>query len=926
MKKLALLMAVLMLAVAAFTVSAFEDVTVDDACFEAVNTLTSLEVIKGKTETSFAPNDLVTREQMAMLFTRLYTTVNFENGENMTPFTDLDDPYYNSVIAWCYDAKVINGTSPTTFEPKANIIYQDALTMACRLLGYTDLTYPLGNITKARLIGLTNGLEGVAYDKELTRGEVAIILYNALDANGAEIIKENKVKYYSGYPILESIERNFEIAVDVWNFKTETYQVVGTKNFNLAGYENASNDTSYNLVQIQDDEVVGDPIEMEFEDIAVEEGTDSDAAILAYIEILYRGDSLKDKKAVVLSSVINSDLNNNAEIGVYYKKVDNKNVAQKDKILVNGKTVALDTEIVYEIKDDGAITPVTDMSEIEVFWQEDEKEVGKYAQSVYDVNKDGEVDYIMFFPMSFQKVNSISSKGVYNIYDMATKEPLDPFYTQDEDKDNWLIINAEKVEKDDYVLTYQYGPFTVIEEVVEPVITAVTKRTGTTTKKFTLATGDVVTFAAENNPVLGKVETGNNIDPSNKEKSLYIVNGKIVYTTDTTTSSYEPYTYAFFLSMGEEETSVDTESGAISKTHSIIAYIDGKANTISVDKDSADGLNLDDPGMITVTDIKDGKYIVEAGMLAADEKTQNNADGYELVFEDAQLWYDTTSKLYKLTADSKTYIVQIDADSELYVETLKDSEYDAIKRYTMGNFPQIDYNTITVDNEANNMLEKAIIRENRDADNKVTSYTFVVGYSVKGAYLEDSDETSEYRIVLSAGEGIDKDGEKYVAYDVLNPVTGAVETITDTSASVAEHVPGTLVRKATSGKVVKVSAANEVFTSKNNLKASTESIKLVQVNSVIGSNMLSVYKGKNKAEFTGASTGTELIVGSSNKIVVIDIDENGDYVIETTSDITELEGKVIRTDKYKPTYIVVVPYEWASAAGFVDLSAYPEAE
>ena len=246
-------MALIMMFGSIFIASAFEDIAVTDNYFEAINTLTSLEVIKGKTENTFAPEDLVTREQMAALLTRLYTTTCSEGGDNYTPFTDLDDPFYNYVVSWCYDAKVINGTTPTTFEPKANIIYQDALTMVCRLLGYTDLTYPMGYTTKARLIGLTSNLDDVKFDKPLTRGETAILLYNALEAEGADIVKQNKVKYYNGFPILETVERNFEIALDVYNFKNETYQIVGTNNFYLNGYDYATNNESYYLAKVEDE-------------------------------------------------------------------------------------------------------------------------------------------------------------------------------------------------------------------------------------------------------------------------------------------------------------------------------------------------------------------------------------------------------------------------------------------------------------------------------------------------------------------------------------------------------------------------------------------------------------------------------------------------------------------------------------------------
>lgn len=924
MKKLALLMAVLMLAVAAFTVSAFEDVNIGDDCFEAVNTLVSLNVIKGKTATTFAPDEPVTREQMAMLFTRLYTTVNFENGENGTPFTDLDDPYYNSVIAWCYDAKVINGTTPTTFEPKGNIIYQDGLTMACRLLGYTDLTYPLGNITKARLIGLTEGLEDLAYDKEMTRGEVAILLYNALEAEGAQIIKENKVKYYSGFPILETVERNFEIAVDVYNFKKETYLIVGTESFNLAGYSKADTETSYNLILIDTDtdEIVAGARETnkEFEDIAVAEDTNSDDNILSYIEVLYRGDSLDDKKAIVLSSVINSDLDSDAEVAVYFKKDKNsdKLVAQTDKLLINGKAYDVD-EKVYTVSNRGVITPATgDLSvDAPVFFQADKNDVGAYAQRVIDTNKDGEPEYIMFFPMSFQKIAALTSKGVYTIKAMDAAGGSVKFDTKDEDCT--LVINAEAA-KNDYVLTYNYGPFTVIDQVVEPVITTVTRRTGSSSaRKYTLATGDVVTFAKTNNPVAGLVSipSGNDLTPSTKEVALYVVNDKIVYTDDANASGYDPYTYAFFVSKGDQETSVDTEDGTIETVNTAIAFMGGKAVTIPVKLDAGDTFyDLNKPCMITILDIEDGKYDIAAGMQTAEAYNAATGEGYEIQLGSSTLYYDSYAKVQKITDGRATYIVNFDANTEFYAETQSNNVYESVKRYTMANMPQLE-------KPGSNNLVGAIIRVNKDGDDKVTSYTLVVAYSQVGSTLGDTDNYSDYRIVLEKGIEVNKKSENFIVYEVLNPITGAIETITDTKSDVSTAFnEGTLVRKQSGGYVTKVSNPTDVFVG-SNLASGAYTRQLMQINTVINNGTLAtVYSGTNKAALN-SSTGTEIVLNNV-KVVVLDIDENGDYVIDTTDDYDELNGKIVRTFvtsglNYKSAYMVIVPWQWADAAGFTGL-------
>ncbi len=938
MKKLALLMAVIMLAVAAFSVSAFEDVTVEDACFEAVNTLTALEVIKGKTETLFAPDDLVTREQMAALMSRLYTTIVFENGTNESPFTDLDDPYYNSAIAWCYDAGVIYGTTPSTFEPKGNIIYQDALTMACRLLGYNDLTYPLGYITKARLIGLTENLDGVAYDKELTRGEVAILLYNTLNADGASVIKENKVKYYSGYPILETVERNFNIALDVYNFKTETYQIVGTEEFNLDGYNKAS-ETSFELayVDTENDIVSSTSVEMEFEELQLSEDLNGDDYILGYLDILYKGDALDSAKTVILNSVFTSNYEADAEVSAYYKKdsTTNKLKIVDDKITIDGKNYKVD-EKVYNVAADGKISAVAKLSDTDtpVFYQEDSTVVGKYAQKVLDVNKDGEVDYVMFFPMSLQEVTNVTTKGSYTLKNVWTGAKT----THDmSDEDDLYFIFAEDCAKNDYVLTYEYGPFTVVAEVLEPITATVSKITGTQTastnnKKYTLSTGDVVADALANNPILG---TGFNFGvtkPSTDEYSLYIVNDRIVYSEDAGSIGYTPYTYAFIINKGDEETSVDPDDGTVETVYNLIAYINGKAVTIPTDKDYTASANWTSyyRQLVTVEKIKNGKYVLDASVKAKQPAVDADSsgafeegEGYELALSGAELTYDKYTKTYKIKAGSKYYTTLLDANSELYIKKLDAAgNYDGVKCYTMANTPTTSLDKVNLDD--------CIIRINYGSNGKPSSYALVVAIATdnNGTFATSTDYTN-YRIVLDRGLTIDDEGKSYAAYEVLNPVTGAVESLVDDYSEIDTIVGlpeiGAIVVQKANGNVVEQSAWNATFSHSTSISTA---IGLIQVadEGVINDSFVTFYNAKNSTELVAGTTASELILGSA-KVVVLSINDDDEIEVEVTDDYSEMNGKVCRIYtngdmSYKAYYIVVVPEEWASDAGFTNLEAY----
>ncbi|MBQ9940389.1 MAG: S-layer homology domain-containing protein [Clostridia bacterium] len=939
-KLLAMLLAVAMFAAVAFTVSAFDDVTVENDCYEAVNTLVSLEVIKGKTETEFAPDDSVTREQMAALMSRLYTTVASEGGPNVTPFNDLDDPYYNYVISWCYDAGVINGTSPTTFEPKGNIILQDAVTMAARLLGYNDLSYPLGYITKGRLIGLLDGLEGVAYDKELTRGETAILLFNALTADGDEIIMDSKVEEYGamGFPILVQYERHFTIAQDVYNFKTQRYQIVGTENFKFDSYAAGDKD-AYNLVKVTAKGVrTGNAELMNFEDIAVAEGTNGDDNILAFIDILFKGDSLDDPDAVVLSSAIVSNLNPANEVAVYFKENTNgKLIAQDDKILIDGKAYEAD-DYIY------VVTPATSTAAATintwtynattktladvapVFYQTNANDEGLYAEKLIDLDNDGDIEVIMFFPVTLNKVNSISSKGVYKVDTDVHSSTSGDVVSFDTSKDDCnLVFLVDEVAKDDYVLTYTDGYYTYVYEVLEPVFATITRKTSSTSGyRYTLSTGDVLTFATANNPIGGPVPVNNSFTLDGEEKALYVVNNKIVYSSDANAIGYTPYTYAFVITDADTEKYVDPETGKKEEINNMIAVINGKAVTIPTKTSYPSSFHAQ---MVTVKGINDGKYELVNGL-----EVKNSS--YEMKIMGGTISWDDYSKTYKFRdAAGKYYICSLDADSEIYVRKNNDEgDYETFKRFTMANTPAKNFSET---------LESAILRMNSDADGVVRSYTLVVAFATETAGNEfatnDADYQS-YRLVLETGLSLDAKGDSYPTYDLMNPVTGAIETVVDTTVTAGttpSFVAGDMVNVRSNGRVSRVYGLESVFTGGSNLHAQA---KVFQVASIYDDKLISVYTDTTATTIFTTDWASEFVIKEGMKIVVLDYNDDGVLEIDVTEDYTDTIGKVAYiyardVHGLSPYYFVVLPYEWLLGADstlgggddlFTNLEAYPE--
>lgn len=104
--------------------SAFVDVPAGQWYTDAVNWAAANQIVKGTSATTFAPNDSITREQMAAI---LYRYAQYK-GYDVTKKVDLSgysdngqvSAYAKDALAWANAAKLINGVTNTTLAPQGN--------------------------------------------------------------------------------------------------------------------------------------------------------------------------------------------------------------------------------------------------------------------------------------------------------------------------------------------------------------------------------------------------------------------------------------------------------------------------------------------------------------------------------------------------------------------------------------------------------------------------------------------------------------------------------------------------------------------------------------------------------------------------------------------------------------------------------------
>ena len=197
MKKFLSLVLALIMIVSCVSLVAAEDTAITEEAEETVDAgaysyaiefLTQYGIYKGgEPETAD-----IQRYQMALFVARIATgwtdDATWEDGTlNSSEFVDIDtapaNNYYGA-ISYVNQKGIIEGYGDGNFGPYDGIIYQDALAMLVRTLGWTNLKYPWGVIEQAIKVGLTDGIEGVAYTDVLTRAEVAQLVYNALFIEG----------------------------------------------------------------------------------------------------------------------------------------------------------------------------------------------------------------------------------------------------------------------------------------------------------------------------------------------------------------------------------------------------------------------------------------------------------------------------------------------------------------------------------------------------------------------------------------------------------------------------------------------------------------------------------------------------------------------------------------------------------------------
>ena len=177
----------------------FKDIEKNSWYSEAVKYVTEKQIMNGVSDNEFAPDDFMTR---AMLVTVLYRMENSKTVDKNAAFSDIENnSWYTDAVIWAYENKIVNGVSDTLFAPNENVSREQLATIICRYAQFKNISTEINetnlNYSDAKNIsewanssmkwainnGIINGTSEytLSPSDNTTRSQVAVILMRFIE-------------------------------------------------------------------------------------------------------------------------------------------------------------------------------------------------------------------------------------------------------------------------------------------------------------------------------------------------------------------------------------------------------------------------------------------------------------------------------------------------------------------------------------------------------------------------------------------------------------------------------------------------------------------------------------------------------------------------------------------------------------------------
>ncbi|OJU10466.1 MAG: hypothetical protein BGN88_05275 [Clostridiales bacterium 43-6] len=166
----------------------FTDIDDESPYFEQINILEALGVVSAKDDASFRVDDTMSKGEFTNLVISNLMRFNTDSDEIKQVFKDVPESQkYAASIYRAYCMGLIANSSDSLFGVDIPIKAIEAIKILVSALGYTTYAeakggFPTGYIAQANSLKLLNKLS-IDFSAEIKRGEVAQLLYNALEVD-----------------------------------------------------------------------------------------------------------------------------------------------------------------------------------------------------------------------------------------------------------------------------------------------------------------------------------------------------------------------------------------------------------------------------------------------------------------------------------------------------------------------------------------------------------------------------------------------------------------------------------------------------------------------------------------------------------------------------------------------------------------------
>jgi len=152
---------------------------------ESADVLVRLNLMKGYEDGSLRLENSITRAEFCSLIVRMMKKEG-TTADTEVRFSDMKETHwaYGTVLT-AVSCGYLSGYEDGTFKPSNTITYAETCAILVNMLGYnSDIVgvWPTNVISKAEELKLNNGLEIAESSHKMTRGEVCVMLVNALGA------------------------------------------------------------------------------------------------------------------------------------------------------------------------------------------------------------------------------------------------------------------------------------------------------------------------------------------------------------------------------------------------------------------------------------------------------------------------------------------------------------------------------------------------------------------------------------------------------------------------------------------------------------------------------------------------------------------------------------------------------------------------